>query len=249
MDPEEVKSSEGRPNWESLYRLEDTQVDLLREQIRKLQSETEQLNLLQDSARLDVSKRELDLAVAKIHHDREQYTRTEELAQNKFHYKYVFSSPVEERTVAACISTFMTWDHIDPEADFYLLFNSPGGSVVDGLFLFDYLRSLQPRHSLTTSTFGIAASIAAILLQAGSFRQMGREAWILVHQTSFAAQGNFGTVEDQMKWMTKVQDRFLGILAERSSMTVEEFGKNWERTDWWLSSDEAMELGLVDEIL
>jgi ATP-dependent protease ClpP protease subunit len=89
--------------------------------------------------------------------------------------------------------------------------------------------------------------MAGILLQAGDVRIMGKESWLLIHQVSFGASGSFGEVEDTTKWVDRIQDRVLDIFASRSKMSKAQIKRKWNRTDWWISSDEALKLGFVDE--
>jgi ATP-dependent protease ClpP protease subunit len=78
---------------------------------------------------------------------------------------------------------------------------------------------------------------------------MGRESWLLIHEGSLGTQGSWGEVQDTIEWMKKVQERFLGIFADRSKLSKTTIKKNWSRKDWWLDSDECLKNGLVDKVL
>src|SRR5690606_17844148 len=101
---------------------------------------------------------------------------------------------------------------------------------------------------VTTIVNGIAASMAGILLQAGSVRVMGTESWLMIHEVSFGAQGKIGEIEDTVSWVKMVQERVKRIFSDRSHLSVEEVEELWRRKDAWLSSEKALELGLVDEV-
>lgn len=170
---------------------------------------------------------------------------------NDSHYRvYRFDMSVSDKSVEACINELSVWSRLDPGCDMKIIFNSPGGDVVNGMALFDFLIDLRSKgHTLTTVSQGYAASMAGILLQAGDVRQVGRESWILIHEISAGMMGSYGELSDRLKWVEKVQERVLRIFAERSTLSIDELRVKWLRTDWWISSDEALELGIVDEVV
>jgi len=171
------------------------------------------------------------------------------LAQAKYQHVYHFTDAVGSSTTQACMRQIDIWHHDDPACRFEICFSSPGGSVIDGMALFDYLLQMREAgHHVTTSTIGMAASMAGILLQAGDVRRMGRESYLLIHEVSFGAGGKIGEVEDEVKFIKKIQERVLKIFAERSHLSIGQLKNRWERKDWWLDSDEALKLGLIDEI-
>lgn len=205
--------------------------------------------------------------LADIQAKREQRLEKIELAQDVYHFTYSFSDPVSARTVRECINTLSNWERqADKSLEITLIFDSPGGSVIDGMHLFDYLTLLRSRgHVIKTVALGMAASMAGILLQAGTTRTMGNESYLLVHEVSFGAGGKIGEVEDEVAFVKKIQKRVLDIFADRAAKayiargdaTEEQyealfrsrrarFAKNWERKDWWLDSQEAYAEGLID---
>jgi len=95
----------------------------------------------------------------------------------------------------------------------------------------------------------MAASMAGILLQAGTVRVMANESWLLIHQVQFGAIGSFGEVEDRTEWVRRGQDRGVDLFCERASgISKRTFKKKWERKDWWLTSDESIEYGIADRV-
>ena len=185
-----------------------------------------------------------EIVAAKARRDDE-----EELAKDKYHHLYSFSRQVDDSSVASCIERLSYWSRTGPECNIEIVFNSPGGGVIAGLALFDFIQELRRRGPhITTHALGHAASMAGILLQAGDERIMGRESWILIHEVSFAAIGKIVEIEDHTKWVKKIQKRILAIFAERSTLTIRQIERRWKRQDWWLDSDECLRLGLVDNV-
>lgn len=161
---------------------------------------------------------------------------------------YWFNGEVTTATSRHCMAQLAEWHRLKPGCDIEIRFNSPGGSIVDGMALWDYIQTLRADgHKFTTVAYGYAASMAGILLQAGDVRIMGRESWLLLHEASFRAVGSMGEVKDTVKWVEKVEERILDIFASRTDkITRGEIAKKWERTDWWIDSAEALRLGFID---
>lgn len=190
-----------------------------------------------------------------LRHGQEAQTRQilrleqEQLAHARFHNIYHFTAPVGPTAVANCMMQLDIWHRAAERSDIEIIFSSPGGSVIDGMMLFDYIKQMEAAgHDITTSSLGYAASMAGILLQAGTKRYMGRESYLLLHQIGFETSGSYGQVEDEVKFMSKIQERILDIFASRSKMTRAEIKKGWERKDWWLDSNEALASGFIDDI-
>jgi ATP-dependent Clp endopeptidase proteolytic subunit ClpP len=204
---------------------------------------------------------ELALEAERVELERVRYKRSKELASNEHHHVYNFASAVDSKTAAHCMQVLQDWQRMDAQSEhgptpLTIVFNSPGGSVIDGLALFDFIQQVRRAgHHVTTSALGMAASMAGILLQAGDHRVMAKESWVLIHQVSASAMGSFGEMADRLSWLDKVQERILDIFANRAQasnaekpVTRRTIARNWERTDWWIDSDEALKLGLVDEV-
>lgn len=166
-------------------------------------------------------------------------------------YIYVFSEGVDGRTVGHCMNTLSIWHHVDPHAQLEIILHSPGGNVLAGLALFDYIRSLSFQgHVVTMKVLGYAASMAGILLQAGDRRIMGQESYILIHEIGGQAVGRIGEIEDTAAFLQKIQDRVVNIFLRRAAgqITRTKFLNSWKRQDWWLSADECLQYGFIDAI-
>jgi len=187
---------------------------------------------------------------------RAEELRKRELAADSFHHVYQFVGSVNSTSVNACVRELSYWHRDCPKCDIEIVLNSPGGDVIAGMALFDYLSYLRGRgHQITTLAIGYAASMAGIILQAGDVRAMGKESYILIHEVSFGAGGKIGVVEDEVAFVRKIQNRVLRIFSERSKqaqpdtgLSIIQFANRWRRKDWWLDSDEALKLGIVDEV-
>jgi len=209
---------------------------------RKLEAEAEKAEAEAQMARSAAAFSE----VAQRKAEREEKA---ELAGNKYHHVYAFNDPVSSGAVGACIAQCNVWSRISPKCDIEIIFNSPGGSVIDGMALYDYIQTLKRKgHCVTTVAMGMAASMAGILLQAGNRRVIGAESYVLIHEISTGAIGKIGEIEDVVEFCKKVQKRVIGIFAERSKKDAAYFEKHWRRKDWWLSSEECLNLGIVDEV-
>lgn len=188
-------------------------------------------------------------AVAEVHQRAAEREEEEELANNRYHHIYAFNDPVTAHTVGECISQLNIWSRLDPGCGIEIIFNSPGGEVLNGLALYDYIQTLKRKgHRVTTVTMGHAASMAGILLQAGDHRIIGAESYVLIHEISTGAVGKIGEIEDVVQFVKMIQKRVLDIFAARSNKKATYFEKHWHRKDWWLNSEDCMKIGIVDEI-
>lgn len=125
-----------------------------------------------------------------------------------------------------------------------IFISSPGGSVFTGLDIFDTIKNLKS-ETITIGS-GQVASMAGILLQAGKKRLVTKNCWLMIHEVSSIAMGKSSDIQDEAKLVTRLQEQLLDILSERSKLTKTEIKRKWKRKDWWLSSDEILDLGLAD---
>lgn len=212
--------------------------------------------------KLDAEARtaEVGARTAEMLLDKAEEAERERKALDKFQHIYVFDDPVTDATVLACILELDKWRRLDPKCAITLRFYSPGGDVIAGMYLFDYLKQLgRDGHVLTTEAYGYAASMAGILLQVGDHRIIGRESYILIHEIQTAVRGKIGEIDDEVEFMHKIGDRILDIFATKAKeaggrgtatqpLTKAQFKNRWRRKNWWLSSNEALKYGVVDEV-
>lgn len=167
-------------------------------------------------------------------------------AQRVFH----FNDHVYGDSVAFCMSRFRDFVDIDPAAPIELVLNSPGGSVIDGFELYDFLLKLRAEGvRIDTTIMGMGASMAGVIAQAGETRRIGPYGRLMIHEVGSIAFGKLSSLKDHLKLADSLYDQCIGILAARSKLTPEEIKKHADRKDWWLTADEALEHGFVDAIL
>lgn len=162
---------------------------------------------------------------------------------------YNFGGSVSGKSVEACIGEIGMWVRQTPAKPIKIIFNSPGGSVFEGLALFDFIREVRQNGTrIDTLALGMAASMGGVLLQAGEKRIMSPHAYMLCHEVSTGAIGSLSELEDEVTFSKRLQDRLLDILAERSKLTKRQISRKWKRKDWWMSAQEALEFGFVDSV-
>ena len=172
------------------------------------------------------------------------------LAQDDQHFVYQFDDDVTPETVSRCTKKLMEWHRTDPKCNIEIQINSYGGDMFSGFRLIDTVQFLRRSgHDITTSVYGVAASMGAVILQAGTRRVAGKNAFILLHQGSASIGGSVGDIEDDQELLKKLQTRLLTILTERSKMEPAKLKTTWNRKNVWLGSDEALAHGFVDEVL
>lgn len=127
---------------------------------------------------------------------------------------------------------------------------SPGGSVFDGFFLFDFVQDLRRAGCpVYVYAMGYAASMASVLLQAGERRLIARNTWFMVHEPSTIALGKASDIKDEALLMGKLHKQLVGILAERSTLTQKQIIARCQRKDWWMPAAEAVRHGFADELV
>jgi len=232
----------------------DTKADRTPEEIAasvaKLEAEAAKIRAETRKANAEAEVQEYEASAASIAHAMVVEKRDEELASDKYLHIYRFSGQVDSSSAKTCSQQLLRWSRLSPGCDMEVVFFSPGGSVIDGMMLYDTIIGLREAgHNITTTAMGYAASMGGILLQAGTTRRMGKEAYILIHEIAFGAIGKIGEVEDEVLFAKKITKRILNILAERSHMSAATIDKRWKRKDWWLDSDEALKHGFVDVVI
>ncbi len=136
----------------------------------------------------------------------------------------------------------------DPQKDIALYINSPGGSVYAGLGIYDTMQFIKP--DVQTICVGMAASMGAFLLAAG---QKGKRyalpnARIMIHQPSGGSRGMASDIAIQAREIQDLKEKLNAILAERTGQTIETIAHDTDR-DNYMSSEDALEYGIIDKIL
>jgi ATP-dependent Clp protease protease subunit len=156
--------------------------------------------------------------------------------------------PVMDQTANLVVAQLLFLESENPDKDISLYINSPGGSVSAGLAMFDTMRFIKP--DVSTLCMGIAASMGAFLLAAGSKgkRFALPNSRIMIHQPSGGAQGQASDIEIQAKEILYLRERLNRLLAEATGQPVERIVRDTDR-DNFLSAEDAVSYGLIDRIL
>ena len=155
---------------------------------------------------------------------------------------------VNATTASLVVAQLLYLEAQDPDKDIQLYINSPGGSVTDGMAIYDTMQYVK--CDVSTICVGMAASMGAFLLSSGAKgkRVALPNAEIMIHQPSGGFQGQATDIEIHAGYILKVKQRLNEIMAANCGRTVEEVKAATER-DNFLSADEALDFGLVDKIL
>ena len=156
--------------------------------------------------------------------------------------------PIEDHMANLVVAQLLFLESENPDKDVHLYINSPGGSVTAGLSIYDTMRFIKP--DVSTMCIGQAASMGAFLLSGGSKgkRYILPNARTMIHQPSGAAQGQATDIEIQAKEILFLRERLNSLLAEHTGQSMEVIERDTER-DRFMSSEQSVEYGLVDEVI
>ncbi len=158
------------------------------------------------------------------------------------------SGEIDDYTANIVVAQMIFLEAEDPEKDIYMYINSPGGSVTAGMAIYDTMQYVK--CDVSTICIGMAASMGAFLLNAGTKgkRKALPNSEIMIHQPLGGAQGQATDIEIQAKHIIKIKEKLAGILSERTGKDLDQLKADMER-DFWMSSEDAREYGLIDEII
>ena len=139
-------------------------------------------------------------------------------------------------------------ESVDSTKDIQIYVNSPGGGVYAGLGIYDTMQLIKP--DVATICTGMAASMGAVLLSAGAAgkRSALKHSRVMIHQPLGGAQGQATDMEITLKEILKLKKELYDILSHHSGQTFDQIEKDGER-DYWMTSQEAKEYGMIDEVL
>lgn len=157
-------------------------------------------------------------------------------------------TPINDQVANTIIAQLLYLEREDPDKDISLYIHSPGGIISSGLAIYDTMQLVRPE--ISTICVGIAASMATVLLCAGAKgkRYALPNATIHMHQAIGGATGQAADIEIHAREILRLQDKIRNILAKHTGQTVEKIARDTDR-DFYLSAEQAVEYGLVDEIL
>ena len=157
-------------------------------------------------------------------------------------------TPIDDDVANLAIAQMLFLESEDPEKDINIYVNSPGGSVSAGLAIYDTMQYVK--SGVSTICMGQASSMGALLLAAG---EKGRRyalpnARIMIHQPMGGFQGQASDIEIQSREIIRLKERLNGILAKHTGQPLETVARDSDR-DFYMSAEEAVDYGIVDEVV
>lgn len=155
---------------------------------------------------------------------------------------------VNEHTANLVVAQLLHLAYEDPKADIKLYINSPGGSVYDGLAIYDTMQYIQP--DVQTIGIGLQASMGAFLLSSGAKgkRVALPNSRIMIHQPSSGTRGKVTDQEITLRESVFLKQRLNEIMAKNTGQKISKIEKDVDR-DYWMSAEEAKAYGLIDAII
>lgn len=156
--------------------------------------------------------------------------------------------PINDYVANIIQAQLLYMESVDPKKDIQIYLNTPGGSVYAGLGIYDTMQYIAP--DVATICTGIAASMGAVLLSAGTRgkRTALKHSRILIHQPMGGAEGQASDIEITAREITKLKKELYEIIAAHSGQDYDKIWQDSDR-DYWMTSEEAKEYGMIDEVL
>lgn len=155
---------------------------------------------------------------------------------------------VTEGSANTIVAQLLHLANEDPDKDIQLYINSPGGSVYDGLAIYDTMQYIKP--DVQTIGIGLQASMGAFLLSSGAKgkRFVLPNARVMIHQPSSGTQGMVTDQEISLRESVRIKELLAKVIAKNTGQKLEKVKADMER-DHWMSADEAVKYGLADEMI
>jgi ATP-dependent Clp protease protease subunit len=156
--------------------------------------------------------------------------------------------PISDEVANIITAQLLFLDSTDRTRDIQMYINSPGGSVYSGMGVYDTMQYVTP--DVSTICIGVAASMAAVLMSAGTHgkRTALKHSRIMMHQPSAGAGGQASDIEITVAQVKKLKHELYEVVSQHSGQPVERIAADFDR-DFWMTATEAKEYGLVDEVL
>ena len=160
----------------------------------------------------------------------------------------MLSEEVNATTASLIVAQLLYLEAQDPDKDIQFYINSPGGSVTDGMAIYDTMQYIK--CDVSTICIGMAASMGAFLLSAGTKgkRLALPNAEIMIHQPSGGTRGQASDIKIQAEWMLRTREKLNRILAANTGKSIEQIAVDTER-DNFMSAEEALSYGLIDKVI
>lgn len=158
------------------------------------------------------------------------------------------SGPIETQMADIVVAQLLFLESKDPSKDVQLYINSPGGEVAAGLAIYDTMNYIK--NDVSTICMGMCASMAAVLLSAGSKgkRYALPNSDIMIHQPSGGTEGMASDIEITAKKILQTRQQINQILSDATGQSLKKIEKDTDR-DRWMTAEEAREYGLIDEVI
>ena len=155
---------------------------------------------------------------------------------------------IDDYTANTLQAQLLYLDSTDPGKDISIYINSPGGSVTAGLGIYDTMQFIT--SDVATMCTGMAASMAAVLLVAGAEgkRSALTHSRVMIHQPLGGVQGQASDIEIAAREIIKTKNELYSIISKHSGQSIKKVEKDGDR-DYWMTAKEALEYGMIDEIL
>ena len=157
-------------------------------------------------------------------------------------------TPIDDYIANIVQAQLLFLESADPSKDIQIYFNTPGGSVHAGLGIYDTMQIISP--DIATICTGMAASMGAVLLTAGTRgkRSALKHSRVMIHQPMGGASGQASDIEITAREISKLKKELYDIIAIHSGKSYDQVEKDADR-DYWMTSSEAKEYGMIDEVL
>lgn len=157
-------------------------------------------------------------------------------------------TPINDQIANLVVAQMLYLDREDPDKEISLYVNSPGGVITAGFAIYDTMQLIK--SEVSTICIGLAASMATVLLCAGTKgkRYALPNSTIHMHQPLGGAQGQAADIAIAAREILRVQDRLRSVLSSHTGQSIDKIARDIDR-DYYLSAEQAVEYGLIDEIL
>ena len=157
-------------------------------------------------------------------------------------------TPINDQVANTITAQLLYLDREDPERDISLYINSPGGVIHAGLAIYDTMHLIRP--DVSTICVGLAASMATVLLTAGTpeKRYALPNSTVHMHQPISGAQGQASDIDIAAREILRLQDKMRQIISKHSGQPYDKIARDTDR-DYYLTADQAQEYGLIDKVL
>jgi ATP-dependent Clp protease protease subunit len=160
----------------------------------------------------------------------------------------LLGTAIDDHVASLICAQLLFLESEDPEKEIYMYINSPGGVVTSGMAIYDTMQYISA--PVATLCLGQAASMASLLLCAGEkgMRYALPHSRILIHQPLGGAQGQASDISIHAKEILRMKDELNGIMAHHTGQSIEKITADTDR-DYFMSSEEALEYGLIDKVM